>query len=162
MGGYVAASKEVITFLKSNAGAILYHNSMSPTVCAQVLTALKVINGTDGTDNGKKKILALRENSNYFRSEMQRIGLHVYGMVDSPIVPIMLYNPGKVAAFSRECLKRGVAVVVVGFPATTVLLARARFCVSAAHTKEDIDRAVEVIDEVAKLICIRYAISPLG
>ena len=162
MGGYIAASQDVVNFVKAHASAGLYHNSMSPVVCQQILTALGVIAGSDGTDIGAKKVAALRDNSNYFRSEMKRIGLHVYGMRDSPIIPIMLYNPGKVAAFSRECLKRGVAVVVVGFPATTVVLARARFCVSAAHTRADIDHAVRVIDEVANLICVKYAHSPFG
>ena len=70
------------------------------------------------------------------------MGLHVYGDFDSPIIPVLIYMPAKVivmsllwqdynrinqvAAFSRECLKRGVAIVVVGFPATSVILSRAR------------------------------------
>jgi serine palmitoyltransferase len=58
--------------------------------------------------------------------------------------PVMIYSPGKIAAFSRKCLERKLATVVVGFPATPLLLARCRVCVSAAHTQEDLDRAVEV------------------
>ena len=57
---------------------------------------------------------------------MINMGLHVYGDFDSPIIPVLIYMPAKVAAFSRECLKRGVAIVVVGFPATSVILSRAR------------------------------------
>lgn len=59
----------------------------------------------------------------------------VFGDWDSPVVPMMLYNPAKIAAFSRECYKRGLAVVVVGFPATSLIESRTRFCVSAGHTK---------------------------
>lgn len=71
-------------------------------------------------------------------------------------MPIMLFQPGKIAALSRECLKRGVAMVVVGFPATPLLTARARVCVSAAHSREDLDYALDVLDEVAGLCLLRY------
>lgn len=56
----------------------------------------------------------------------------------------MMYSPGKLAAFSRACLRDAVAVVVVGFPATTLVNARMRVCISAAHTKEDLDYGLEV------------------
>lgn len=162
MGGYIAASKEIVTALKAKAAAGLHHNSMSPVVCRQILTALRVIRGDDGTSIGKQKITQLRENSNYFRMRMKELGLHVYGHINSPIIPVMIYHPGKVAAFSRECLERGLAVVVVGFPATSVILSRARFCVSAGLTRDDIDFAVKVIEEVATRICIRYENSAFG
>jgi serine palmitoyltransferase len=93
---------------------------------------------------------------------MHRLGLHVYGDMDSPIIPVLIYQPCKVAAFSRECLKRGLAVVVVGFPATTVVLARARFCISAGHTKEDLVKAVAIIAEVSDLLLLRYAHTDVG
>ena len=58
--------------------------------------------------------------------------------------PLMLFNPGKIAATSRLCWERGVAMVVVGFPATPLLTARARICISASHTRKDLDYALEV------------------
>ena len=159
---YIAASADTIAYLRGATSGALYHNALSPTVCEQVLTAFKIIMGEDGTNLGATKLKALRENSNYFRSEMKRIGLHVYGDMDSPIIPVMLYFPAKIAAFSRECLKRGLAVVVVGFPATSVILSRARFCISAAHTRDDLEDAVRKIDEVAQLLCLKYQNSALG
>ena len=96
------------------------------------------------------------------REAMKRLGLHVYGDFNSPIIPVMIYFPSKIAAFSRECLKRGLAIVVVGFPATSVVLSRARFCISAGHTKEDLDRAIKIIDEVTDLICLKYNKSFIG
>jgi serine palmitoyltransferase len=162
MGGYIAASKEIIDAVRASAAGIVYHNSMSPIVCQQILTAFKVIMGEDGTDIGQQKLQALISNSNYFREKMHSLGLHVYGHTDSPIIPVLIYMPAKVAAFSRECLKRGVAVVVVGFPATSVVLSRARFCISAGHTREDLDYAVKVIDEVTDLIGLKYARSEFG
>lgn len=128
MGGYVAASKEIIEHMKNASAGFRYHNSMSPVVCQQIITALNIISGKDGTDIGRRKLDNLRENSNYFRTEMKKIGMHVYGDYDSPIIPCLIYFPAKIAAFSRECLKRGLAVVVVGFPATSVVLSRVRFC----------------------------------
>ena len=67
--------------------------------------------GEDGTNIGRQKIQALRDNSNYFRMRLEEMGLQVLGRYDSPVMPIMLYNPTKISAFSRECFKRGVAVV---------------------------------------------------
>lgn len=57
---------------------------------------------------GAKKVAAVRENSNFFREELRKIGCQVLGDEDSPIMPIMLYIPAKIPAFSRECLKRNV------------------------------------------------------
>lgn len=162
MGGYIAASADVIRFLKSSASGLLYHNSLSPVITQQIITAFRVIMGEDGTNIGRQKLEALKNNANYFRSEMRRIGLHVIGHNDSPIVPVMIYLPGKLPAFSRECLARGLAVVVVGFPAVSILASRSRFCISAGHTREDIEKAVAIIEEVAELINLRYSSHLLG
>jgi serine palmitoyltransferase len=162
MGGYIAGSKETIDYIRSVSEGILFHNSMSPVVSQQILTAFRVISGADGTNFGHAKIQRLISNSNFFRQEMKRLGLHVYGDYDSPIIPIMIYFPAKIAAFSRECLARGLAVVVVGFPATSVILSRVRFCISAGHTREDLQKAVKIIDEVTTLLCMKYDRSELG
>lgn len=163
MGGYIASSPQVINYLRTKCAASSYHNSLSPTVCQQIITSLKVIMGQQGTGNvGKQKLTALRDNSNYFRMKLNQMGLHVLGHYDSPIMPVMLYNPTKVAAFSRECLKRGLAVVVVGFPAVPILTSRARFCISAGHTRADLDRALRELEEVADILKLRYARSTIG
>ena len=162
MGGYVAGSRALINEVKNSSSGIVYHNAMSPVVCQQVITCLKHMMNNDPNCTGQRRISQLRENSNYFRSELVRIGVHVYGDFDSPIIPMMIYCPAKVSAFSRECLKRNVAVVVVGFPATSVVLSRARFCISASHTKEDLVKIINVIEEVAELVCLKYNKNFLG
>ena len=58
---------------------------------------------------GAKKLAQIRENSNFFRSELQKMGFEVLGDNDSPVMPIMLYNPAKIPAFSRECLRQNVS-----------------------------------------------------
>jgi len=118
--------------------------------------------GRDGTKIGRKKIDALRDNSNYFRMKLKEMHLQVLGNYDSPVMPIMLFVGTKISAFSRECFKRGLAVVVVGFPAVPLIKSRARFCISAAHKREDLDRALAEIEEVAKILRLRYKISSLG
>mmetsp|Transcript_81373 Transcript_81373/g.175826 ORF Transcript_81373/g.175826 Transcript_81373/m.175826 type:complete len:494 (+) Transcript_81373:57-1538(+) len=162
MGGYVAGSRETIAALKAKSLSSLYCQSLSPVVCHQILTALRIIADPDPKGLGLTKIRQLHDNCNFFRQEMERIGMHTYGDYDSPIIPVLIYLPGKVAAFSRLCLERGVAVVVVGFPATSIVLSRARFCISASHTREDIEHAVKVIDEVGNLVGIKYKYNSFG
>jgi len=157
VGGYVASSKDVVNFLRTSSFGMIYSNSMSPVCAQQTLAALHVIMGKDGTDTGAKKLLQLRENSNYFRNKLKEMGFIIFGNADSPIVPLMLYHPSKFSAFSRGLLKRGIAVVVVGFPATDKNTGRARFCLSAGHTKEDLDWALEEISEVGENIHVKYS-----
>uniref|UniRef100_A0A2N9EHB6 Aminotransferase class I/classII large domain-containing protein n=1 Tax=Fagus sylvatica TaxID=28930 RepID=A0A2N9EHB6_FAGSY len=155
-GGYIAGSKELIQYLKYTCPAHLYATSISPPAAEQIISALKVILGEDGTSRGAQKLAQIRENSNFFRSELEKMGLEVLGDYDSPVMPIMLYNPAKMPAFSRECLKQKVAVVIVTFPATPLLLARARICISASHSKEDLIKALKVIWQVGDLLGIKY------
>nr|GMD16739.1 receptor-like protein EIX2 [Ipomoea batatas] len=145
-------SKELIQYLPAH----LYATSISPPAAQQIISAIKVILGEDGSSRGAQKLACIRENNNFFRTELQKMGFEVLGDNDSPVMPIMLYNPAKIPAFSRECLKQNVAVVTVAFPATPLLLARARICISAAHTREDLLKALEVISRVGDMVGIKY------
>ncbi|KAL6576232.1 serine palmitoyltransferase component [Orobanche hederae] len=159
-GGYIAGSKELIQYLKYTCPAHLYGTSMSPPAAQQIISSMKVILGEDGSSRaGPQKLARLRENSNFFRSELRKMGFEVLGDNDSPVIPIMLYNPAKIPAFSRECLKRNVAVVTVAFPATPLLLARARICISASHTREDLIKALQVISKVGDMVGVKYLAS---
>jgi serine palmitoyltransferase len=73
-----------------------------------------------------------------------------------------LYNPAKMPAFSHEMLKRKISVVVVGYPATPLVSSRARFCVSAAHTKEDLDRMLSACDEVGDILQLKFSSGVAG
>eukprot|EP00753_Platysulcus_tardus_P007039 PLAT14791.1.p1 GENE.PLAT14791.1~~PLAT14791.1.p1 ORF type:complete len:485 (-),score=222.29 PLAT14791.1:186-1640(-) len=162
MGGYIAGSKQLIAYLRSHSAGSLYQTAMSPVLTAQVLTAFNVLTGKDGTDLGARKLRDLKENSNYFRQALIDMGLEVIGDFDSPVIPVMLYNPTKIPAFSRFCFDAGLAVVVVGFPATPLVLSRTRFCISAAHSRKDLVEAVKVIKEIATKCRIRYNYSMFG
>ncbi|KAK9278650.1 hypothetical protein L1049_028223 [Liquidambar formosana] len=115
-GGYIAGSKELVQYLKYTCCAHLYATSISPPVAQQIISAVRVILGEDGTSKGAQKLALIRENSNFFL----------------------------------------VAVVTVAFPATPLLLAWARICISASHTKEDLLKALEVISRVGDLVGIKY------
>ncbi|KAG6533745.1 hypothetical protein ZIOFF_007620 [Zingiber officinale] len=157
-GGYIAASEEIIQYLKYACPAHLYATSMSPPAVQQVISAIKVVIGEDRSNRGAKKLAKIRVNSNFFRSELKKMGFVVLGDNDSPIMATMLYNLAKFPAFSRACLRQNVsdvelvAVVIAAYPATPVLLARARICISASHSKEDLITGLKVIGEVGGLV----------
>uniref|UniRef100_A0A7R9V280 serine C-palmitoyltransferase n=1 Tax=Chlamydomonas euryale TaxID=1486919 RepID=A0A7R9V280_9CHLO len=155
-GGYIAGSREMVGYLRRHCPAHLYATAISPGAAQQILSALKLINGIDGTTRGHDKICQLHDNANYFRMKLLEKGFHVLGDWDSPVMPIMMYHSGKLPAFSRMCLDKHLAVVIVGFPATSVLLVRTRVCISAAHSKEDLDFALEVIDHVGTQCLMKY------
>ncbi|XP_013382088.1 serine palmitoyltransferase 2-like [Lingula anatina] len=159
-GGYIAGTKRLIDYLRIHSHSAIYATSMSAPVTQQVITSMKIIMGEDGTDEGQKRIKQLAWNTRYFRQKLQDKGLIVYGNKDSPVVPMLLFLPAKIAGFGRETLKRGLGTVVVGFPATPIIESRARFCLSAAHTKEMLDKSLSIIDEVADLIRLKYSRMP--
>jgi len=158
VGGYIASSKEVIDCIRHNSYSSIYGTSMSPPCAQQALAALKVIMGEDGTNEGELRLKQLHDNSNFFRKNLKKMGFHVFGDNDSPIVPMMIYHPGKLPGLSRTLLDIGIGVVVVGYPVTPLLLGRLRFCISAAHTKEDLEWALKHINDVGEMVWAKYGI----
>ncbi|XP_028994598.1 serine palmitoyltransferase 2-like [Betta splendens] len=156
-GGYIAGKRELIDYLRVHSHSAVYATSMSPPVVEQIITSMKCIMGEDGTAVGRERVRQLAENTVYFRKRLREMGFIIYGNNDSPVVPMMLYMPAKIGAFGREMLRRHIGVVVVGFPATPIIESRARFCISAAHTKEMLDRALSVISEVGDLLQLKYS-----
>ncbi|KAK4696523.1 serine palmitoyltransferase, partial [Lecanoromycetidae sp. Uapishka_2] len=156
-GGYVAGNKATIDKLRlTNAGTI-YGESPAPAVLAQISSSLRIIAGEFIPGQGEERLQRLAFNSRYLRLGLKRLGFIVYGHDDSPIIPVLLYNPAKMPAFSHEMLKRKISVVIVGYPATPLVSSRARFCVSAAHTKDDLDRLLEACDEVGSVLQIKFS-----
>ncbi|XP_043992567.1 serine palmitoyltransferase 3 [Gambusia affinis] len=156
-GGYIAGRKELVEYLRSHSHSAVYASAMSPAITEQVIRAMKCIMGKDGTTEGIRRIRQLAENTKYFRAKLKDMGFIIYGDDDSPVVPVLLYMPGKVVAFAREMLKRKIGVVVVGFPATPITEARARFCLSASHTREILDEVLQQMNEVGDLLCLKFS-----
>ncbi|KAF2746156.1 serine palmitoyltransferase [Sporormia fimetaria CBS 119925] len=161
-GGYIAADKDIIDKLRTQNAAMLFAESPAPPVLVQIASALRIITGEYVPGEGEERLQRLAFNSRYLRLGLKRLGFIVYGHDDSPIIPIMLYNPAKMPAFSHEMLRRKISVVVVGYPATPLVSSRARFCVSAAHTKEDLDRMLAACDEVGDLLQLKFSSGVAG
>lgn len=160
-GGYIAGTKQVVDHIRLHSHSSCYAVSMPAPVAQQIITSMEIIMGRDGTGDGVTRVAQLAWNCRYFRRRLQQKGFIVYGNIDSPVVPLLLYCPAKVAAFSRSCVSRGLATVVVGFPATPIVEARARFCLSAAHTKKMLDEALKTINEVGDILMVKYSNQPV-
>lgn len=112
---------------------------------------------SDGSE-ARERILRLAFNSRYLHAGLKKLGFITYGHPFSPIVPLLVFNPGKLGAFSRMMKERPtpIVVVVVGYPATPLVASRVRFCVSAAHTKDDIDEILRACDEVGDVLDLKH------
>ncbi|PWY77349.1 PLP-dependent transferase [Aspergillus heteromorphus CBS 117.55] len=161
-GGYIAADRAMIDKLRATNSGVFYGESPAPAVLAQIMSALRIINGELVPGQGEERLQRLAFNSRYLRLGLKRLGFIVYGHDDSPIIPILLFNPAKMPAFSHEMLKRKISVVVVGYPATPLVSSRARFCVSAAHTKEDLDRILTACDEIGNVLQLKFSTGIAG
>ena len=161
-GGYIAAEKHMIDKLRCTNTSTLLGESPTPCVLMQILTSLKLISGEICPGQGEERLQRIAFNSRYLRLGLKRLGFIVYGHDDSPIIPIILFHPAKMPAFSHEMLKRKISVVVVGYPATELITSRARFCVSSAHNKEDLDRMLRACDEVGDLLGLKISSGVAG
>lgn len=156
VGGYVASSKEVIQFLRKKSITHNYCIAMSPPCAKQIISAIDVITGKDGSNIGKERLAQIRDNSKFFKKSLIDLGFQVVGDEGSPVLCIMVYYPNKLCTFSRLCLKKGLGVVVVGFPAVGLFGARVRFCLSASHSRKDLEKALEIINEVGTFCMLKY------
>jgi serine palmitoyltransferase len=161
-GGYVAADKHIINKLRATNAAMIYGESPAPPVLMQILSSLRIITGEVAHGQGEERLQRIAFNSRYLRLGLKRLGFIVYGHDDSPVIPLILYHPGKLPAFSRELLARKISIVIAGYPATPVISARARFCVSAAHKKGDLDRVLAACDEIGDLLQLRFSTGIAG
>ena len=150
-GGYIASDKKTISLLRNNSYSYVYGNPMSPVAAQQIVSCLEIINSPEG----RRKIAQLRKNSISLRTKFIDAGCHVLGDLESPVIPVMIYHPAKIKDISRICLKNGVAIVVVGYPACPIDACRIRFCISAGHTDEDIEKGFQVtLDALKQTDCI--------
>ncbi|KAJ5450166.1 Pyridoxal phosphate-dependent transferasemajor regionsubdomain 2 [Penicillium daleae] len=161
-GGYIAADKVMIDKLRATNSGIFYGEAPVPAVLMQISSALRIISGELVPGQGEERLQRLAFNSRYLRLGLKRLGFIVYGHDDSPIIPVLLFNPAKMPAFSHEMLRRKISVVVVGYPATPLVSSRARFCVSAAHTKDDLDRVLTACDEIGNVLQLKFSTGIAG
>ncbi|GMR46343.1 hypothetical protein PMAYCL1PPCAC_16538, partial [Pristionchus mayeri] len=155
-GGYIGGSERTIRYLRATCVGACYGAVFSPPVIGQVRSAMRIMQGEDGTRVGITKAEQLLRNTRYFRARLKQMGFIIYGHMDSPVVPLMTFYVTKAMCFGRETFKRGVGSVSVAYPATPLTGARARFCVSSDHTKEQLDKVLEVVFEVGDVTGTKY------
>ncbi|XP_069811368.1 serine palmitoyltransferase 3-like [Dendropsophus ebraccatus] len=157
VGGYIAGRKDLVDYLRNHSHSAVYAASISPPIAEQIIRVMKCIMGTDGTLTGRQRLNQLAENTRYFRRRLRDLNVITYGNEDSPVVPVLMYMPSKVGAFARHMLKKKIGVVIVGFPATPIAEARVRFCISAAHTKEMLDKVVVELDKMGDVLNVKHS-----
>lgn len=142
-GGYTSGRKEIIDMLRQGSRPYLFSNSVPPSICAASLKVLEMLsNSTELRDR-------LEKNTHYFRQGMQEAGFDVDDG-DHPIVPVMLGSAKLAQKMSKKLLEKGIYAIGFFFPVVPKGKARIRTQISAAHTKDDLDKAITAFSSTYK------------
>ena len=142
-GGFTSGRKEIIDLLRQRSRPYLFSNTVAPAICA---TTLKVLEMISNDTSRRDKVI---ENAKYFRSEMEKNGFDLAGK-DHAIVPVMLYDAVLSQKVAEKMLEKGIYVTGFFYPVVPKDKARIRTQMSAAHSKEDIDKCVQAFVECKK------------
>lgn len=142
-GGYTSGSKEIIQWLRQRSRPYLFSNTLAPSIAAAGIQTLDLLESSDSLR------VRLHENSRYFREKMSALGFQLVPG-NHPIVPVMLGEAKLAQEFAKKMLEQQVYVIGFFYPVVPQGQARIRTQISAAHSKEDIDRAVDAFCKVGK------------
>ncbi|ABL98310.1 glycine C-acetyltransferase [Shewanella amazonensis] len=142
-GGYTSGKKEVIDWLRQRSRPYLFSNSLAPSIVAASIRVLDMLK------DGQALREAVWENSRYFREKMSAAGFTLAG-ADHAIVPVMLGDAKLAADFSARLLKEDIYVIGFSFPVVPKGQARIRTQMSAAHTRAQLDKAIEAFTRIGK------------
>ncbi|HKH56861.1 MAG TPA: glycine C-acetyltransferase [Propionibacteriaceae bacterium] len=134
-GGYTAARAEIVEMLRQRSRPYLFSNSLAPSIAAAAIATLDLL------ESSGELLARLSENTAYFRSQMSAHGFDI-PQSDHPIVPIMIGDAVQAAAMADRLLTDGIYVRAFSFPVVPRGKARIRTQMSAAHTQDDLDRAI--------------------
>jgi glycine C-acetyltransferase len=143
MGGYTTGKKEIIELLRQKSRPYLFSNSLAPTIIGASLKVFEMISKDTSLRD------QLEANTNYFRTEMEKAGFDLVG-ADAAIVPVMLYDAKLSQDMANALLEEGIYVIGFFFPVVPKEKARIRVQLSAAHTKEHLDKAINAFIKVGK------------
>ena len=142
MGGYTSGKKEIIEMLRQRSRPYLFSNSLSPAIVGASLEVFKLLNGSTELRD------TLESNTTYFKKGILEAGLDIKEG-DSPIVPVMLYDAKLSQIFADKLLEKGVYAIGFFYPVVPKEQARIRVQISAAHTIDQLDKAINAFKEVA-------------
>jgi len=142
-GGYTSGRKEIVAWLRQRSRPYLFSNSLAPVIAATSIAVLNLL------EESSELLERLSDNSRYFRQKMESAG---FALVPGhhPIIPVMLGDAVLAQKMAARMLEKGIYVVGFSFPVVPRDQARIRTQMSAAHTKEHLDRAIEAFTEVGK------------
>jgi len=140
-GGYTSARAEIVELLRQRSRPYLFSNTVAPPVVAGAIKALEIASESSESRN------KLRENTRYYRNALQELGLDILPG-EHPIVPVMLYDAKVAAEFAERMLAHGVYVIAFSYPVVPDGKARIRTQVSAGHSREDLDQAIQAFTAV--------------
>ena len=143
MGGFTTGKKEIIEILRQRSRPYLFSNSLAPTIVGASLKVFELISKDTSLRD------TLENNTNYFRSEMEKAGFDLVG-ADAAIVPVMLYDAKLSQDMADLLLDEGIYVIGFFFPVVPKDKARIRVQLSAAHTKEHLDKAINAFVKVGR------------
>ena len=142
-GGYTSGRREVVEWLRQRSRPYLFSNTLMPAIAGASLTVFEMI------EHGGALRKQLYANAARFRSEMTKLGFTLAG-AGHPIIPVMLGDASLAQEMAQEMLERGIYVIGFSFPVVPKGQARIRTQMSAAHSAEDIDRAVQAFAEAGR------------
>jgi len=142
-GGYTSGKAEVIDWLRQRSRPYLFSNTLAPVIAAASLKVFDLI------DRGADLRARLSANAAHFRRDMSKLGFTLAG-ADHPIIPVMLGDASLAQEMAARMLDKGVYVIGFAFPVVPKGQARIRTQMSAAHTTEDVARAIDVFAEVGR------------
>jgi glycine C-acetyltransferase len=143
LGGYVCGSRDLIEFLYHRARPFLFSTSHPPAVAAACLAAFDVL------EQEPERIQNLWNNTKYFKAGLTSSGFDT-GMSETPITPVIVGEPKLAHELSRLLFEEGVLATGIGFPTVPKGKARVRTIVTATHTQEELDRALEAFRRIGK------------
>jgi glycine C-acetyltransferase len=145
MGGYIAGSKTLIEFLIQKARPWLLSTAHPPAVVAAAIAAVEILESPEGEQLVKK----LWENANYFKRELQKLGFNT-GASETPITPVIVGSSHLARKLAQRLFEEGVFAQEIVFPMVARDKARVRTIVTAMHSKEDLDFALNAFKKVGK------------
>lgn len=145
MGGYTTAKKEIIEILRQRSRPYLFSNSLAPSIVGASIKVFELL------ERDTKLRDKLEWNTNYFKAGMKKAGFDIIDG-DSAIVPVMLYDAKLSQVMADELLKKGIYVIGFFFPVVPKDKARIRVQLSAAHSKEHLDKAIDAFTSVGKAL----------
>ena len=148
LGGYVCGTRDLIDYLYHRARPFLFSTSHPPSVAATCIAAFDVL------EQEPERIDKLWENTRFWKKELGLLGFDIGGKTtpasETPITPIIIGDGARTMEFSRELFKEGVLGTGIAFPTVPEGKARVRTIMTATHTREELQRALEVLKKVGK------------